>query len=100
MNNTLLSPGTGLQRSIRPAGRFGGIRETSEDHIVRTIGSARDLFPSSFGQPGVFAYNVKTSELRQQSNCTEPYAKLQDKVLLISLGRIGQSRPYCVFPDP
>ena len=100
MNITLLNSGPGLQHSIGSAGRFGGIRETSEDYMVRTIGSACGMFPSSFGHTRVFAYNVKTNELRQQSNCIEPCAKLQYEAVLISDRRMRQSRPFAVFLDP
>ena len=111
----LLDGGTGQQRTLAEAGRNEAMPVVSDDYVVWTVRQACDVVGPDTGRvrTGVFAYNLKTAEIRQLSNYIEPQAWLSkaddsnnvgnkdgnvsDNVVLIQEGCHVISRTYAVY---
>ena len=97
----LLNIGTGQRCTLGQAGRTDARPIVSGDFVVWTVREACDVIviwdPPREVQTGVFAYNLKTDEVRQLSNYVETVAWLHDDVVLISEICSACSRGYAVF---
>ena len=73
----------------------------SEDYVVWAVAEHCDVFgiPPSKAQTGVYAYRLKTAEVRQLSNYVEPMAMLRANVALIAEACFGVRRQYAVHLD-
>ena len=73
----------------------------SENYVIWTVGVACDVFtsPPQPVQTGVFAYDLRTGEVRQLSNYVEPSITVDGDVVFISEGCMMPGRLYAVFLD-
>ena len=73
----------------------------SGDYVVWTVGVACDVItdPPSDVPTGVFAYDLRTDEVRQLSNYIEPRIILDGQVVVINEGCHMPGRVYAVFLD-
>ena len=73
----------------------------SENYVIWTVGVDCDVFtsPPQPVQTGVFAYDLRTGEVRQLSNYVEPSITVDGDVVFISEGCMMPGRLYAVFLD-
>ena len=66
--------------------------------MVRAVAEACDVFefPPSKVQTGVYAYGLKTGEVRQSSDYVEPMVMLHANVAVIAEVCFGARRQYAV----
>ena len=97
----LLDLETGEQTFIGDAGRGGSSPLISEDYVVWAVAEPCDMFtiPPGKAQNGVYAYGLKTGEVRQLSDYVEPVVMLHANVALIAEVCFGVRRQYAVHLD-
>ena len=103
----LLDLGTGEQKVIGAGGRRESRPFVSEDHMVWAVGETCDVggFPR-FREifrgkvpTGIYAYDLRTGELRRLSRDKEPRALLSENVALVTEGCQWITRQYAVLLD-
>ena len=91
------------EKSIVDTPDMGRVYRTlvSEHHVVWTVGWPCDvvMYPPPEQDTGVFAYDLRTAEVRQLSNYVEPSITLDGSVLVISEACFAPSRVYAVSLD-
>ena len=97
----LLDLDTGEQTIIGDGGRGGSSPMISEDYVVWTVAEPCDVLgiPPGKVHNGVYAYRLKTGEVRQLSNYVEPMVMLYANVALIAELCFGVRRQYAVHLD-
>ena len=93
-----LDIGTGQQQMIAQAGRTQSGPLLSDEFLIWTVRNDCDVIGGLPGdlQTGVFALDLKTSEVRQLSNYVEPLALIHEDVALVHEGCFGTSRVYTI----
>ena len=97
----LLNLETGEQTIIGDGGRGGSGPLISEHYVVWAVAEPCDVFtiPPGKAQNGVYAYGLKTGEVRQLSDYVEPVVMLHANVALIAEVCFGVRRQYAVHLD-
>ena len=97
----LLDLETGEQTIIGEGGRGGSSPLISEDYVVWAVAEPCDVFgfPPSKVQNGVYAYRLKTGEIRQLTDYVEPMVVLHANVAVIAEVCFGVRRQYAVHLD-
>ena len=97
----LLDLETGEQTIIGDGGRGRSSPLISEDYVVWAVAEPCDVFgiPPGKAQNGVYAYKLKTGEVRELSNYVEPMVMLHANVALIAEVCFGVRRQYAVHLD-
>ena len=99
----LLDLGTGEQAVIGEGGRREARPLISEDHVVWAVKETCDVggigIPRSKVRTGVYAYGLKTGEMRQFSSDKEPRTLLHGDVALVTEGCHMVTRQYAVPLD-
>ena len=91
---------TGDRRTLASP-ELSGVDRTlvSGDYVLWTVGRACDVISPSDLQTAVFAYDLRTDEVRQLSNYVEPRITLDGDVVVINEGCLMPGRVYAVFLD-
>ena len=87
------------QQTITGDGGRGRSRQLiSEDYVVWAVAEPCDVLriPPGKAQNGVYAYRLKTEEVRQLSDYVEPMVVLHGKVALIAEVCFGVRRQFAV----
>ena len=92
---------TGEQTIIGEGGRGWSSPLISEDYVVWAVAEPCDVFgiPPGKAQNGVYAYSLKTGEIRQLSDYVEPMVVLHANVAIIAEVCFGVRRQYAVHLD-